>query len=138
MSRITTGTSFGISAKELQICRMYLEGAKEKEIMLCVYGVGEDATDAERRKARYKLRDVIRNPKVQECYKTLLRERAMPATGAAMSKLLEQIDDKSGWLANKAANDVLTKYWPVMMGDEDRSIVVKVEGMPQLGTPDEE
>lgn len=135
---ISTGSTFGISAKELQICRMYLEGAKEKEIMLCVYGVGEDATDTERRKARNKLRDVIRNPKVQECYRAMLRERAMPATGAAMNKLMEQLDDKSGWLANKAANDVLNKFWPVMMGEEDHSIVVKVEGMPQLGTPDEE
>lgn len=135
---ISTGSTFGISAKELQICRMYLEGAKEKEIMLCVYGVGEDSTDTERRKARNKLRDVIRNPKVQECYRAMLRERAMPATGAAMNKLMEQLDDKSGWLANKAANDVLNKFWPVMMGEEDHSIVVKVEGMPQLGTPDEE
>lgn len=135
---ISTGTSFGISAKELQICRMYLEGAKEKDIMLCVYGISESSTDTERRKARNKLRKVIQNPKVQECYKALLRERAIPATGAAINKLLEQIDDKSGWLANKAANDVLNKYWPVMMGEEDRSIVVKVEGMPSLGTPDEE
>ena len=45
-------------------------------------------------------------------------------------------DDKWGFLSNKAANDLLNRYWAVVMGEDDKQIVVKVEGMPDLGTPD--
>jgi len=37
---------------------------------------------------------------------------------------------------NKAANDILSRFLPNIMGENDKQVVVKVEGMPTLGTPD--
>lgn len=48
------------------------------------------------------------------------------------------MDDSNAWLANKAANDVLTRFGPAIMGEDDKQIVVQVQGMPELGEPVDE
>jgi hypothetical protein len=44
---------------------------------------------------------------------------------------------KEGWLANKAANDIINKYHDSVMGVNSNEVVVRVEGMPTLGKPED-
>lgn len=94
-------------------------------------------TDSQIRAAKQRLRNLRRDEKFQEYYRTLVTEWSVHHVGRALQKLSDQIDSNQPWLANKAANDVLLQSKQMMTGMDDGTLVVKVEGMPELGTPDE-
>ena len=89
------------------------------------------------RAAKQRLRNLRRDEKFQEYYRTLVQEWSVHHVGRALSRLSEQIDSNQPWLANKAANDVLTHSKQMITGMDDGTVVVKVEGMPELGTPED-
>ena len=89
------------------------------------------------RAAKQRLRNLRRAEKFQEYYRTLVTEWSVHHVGRALRKLSEQIDSNQPWLANKAANDVLLQSKQMITGMDDGTVVVKVEGMPELGTPDD-
>ena len=41
------------------------------------------------------------------------------------------------WLQNKAANDLLNYGKNQIYGDEEKAINVRIEGMPDIGSPEE-
>ena len=141
MAKITTGYTFGITKQQLQVAELLAEGVKPNEIARICFDIraedGVSVDEAKEAKARAKVRRWMRDPKVQEAYRALLREFIVPEFARAAAKLASQIDDPNGWLANKAANDIITRFDAAVMGAEDREITVKVEGMPKMGTPDE-
>lgn len=87
--------------------------------------------------AKQRLRNLRRNEKFQEYYGTLVQEWSIHHVGKALNKLTEQIDSNMPWLANKAANDVIQHSKTMIDGMNDNQVVVKVEGMPEIGTPEE-
>lgn len=89
------------------------------------------------RAAKQRLRNLRANEKFQEFYRTLISEWSIHHVGKAYNKLVEQIDSNQPWLANKAANDVIQHSRQMVSGADDGTVVVKVEGMPELGVPDE-
>lgn len=140
MAKITTGSTFGITKQQLLAVQLMADGHSLDDIAICVFdcrdekGVYNDP--AKVRKAKAKLVQWRRSEKVQAAYKALLLEGMMPAIAQAANKLVQQISDPQAWLANKAANDVLTRFMPQLFQSDSNTIVVKVEGMPQLGTPE--
>lgn len=135
MAKVTTGSSFGLNVKQAQACRMLAEGAEDKDIMQIIFGVTKDSTFGEKQKARKTLNKWMQLPGFADCYRAIVKEYAYPTYGRAVARITKQIDDSNGWLANKAANDVLTRFGPVVMGDESREIKLVVEGAPFLGAP---
>lgn len=136
MAKITTGYTFGLNARQAMACRLMAEGKDEKDVLAVIFGIGPESTDHDKRSAAIQLHKWMRKPEYAECYRAIVREIAFPAYGAAQQRLCQQIYSNNDWLANKAANDVLTRFGPYVMGEEDKQIKVVVEGMPALGTPD--
>jgi hypothetical protein len=136
MATSRTASSIGLTKPEIFICELAFEGLPDGEIAKRVYGtcIGQD----DYKKKLNKVRATLRKPEVQERFREMVRERALIEVGHGLKKLREQTENESGWLANKATNDLLNRMWPMVMGEEDKSVVVKIEGMPQLGTPDQE
>jgi len=87
--------------------------------------------------AKQRLQRLRKDEKFQEYYRTLIQQWSIAHVGRALRKLSEQIDSNQPWLANKAANDVLQQSKALTSGVDDGTVVIKVEGMPELGTPDE-
>ena len=83
------------------------------------------------------LRKLRRDEKFQEYYRSLVSEWSIHHVGRAYAKLAEQIDCDQPWLANKAANDVIQQSKQMLTGMDDGTVVVKIEGMPELGVPEE-
>lgn len=135
MAKISTGWSFGLNARQALAARLQATGVEESEILAVVFNVGPDADEKAKKKAKRDLHKWMRMPEYAECYKAIVTEIAMPAYGYAQSKIISQINDKSGWLANKAANDVINMYKPIIMGEDSKQITVKIEGMPDMGEP---
>lgn len=84
-----------------------------------------------------KLKKLCEDETFLEYYRSLTIEFKVHNLGRALSKLSEQIDSEKEWLANKAANDIITQSKDVLTGADDNSVVIKVEGMPELGVPEE-
>lgn len=140
MAKYTTGSTLGVTRQQMQAVRLISDGLTTKEVARLVFDVRDDTNPAindekKIQKGMEKIRRWMRDPKVMEAYRAVLREAMMPAMGKASAKLVQQIDNGNDWLANKAANDVLTRFGPFVLGEEDKQITVKVEGMPELGAP---
>ena len=139
MARITTGYTFGITRTEALICREMFDGVPIDDIARMHYscrGADGQIDKTKLATARRKINALKHKPAFQECYRALVKELVMDNFGQAVKKLGLQIDDPNGWLANKAINDYLTRFGPQIMGEDNKEIVVRVEGMPELGTPD--
>lgn len=120
---------------QINVAEMMFRGLSDEEICIEQFRTPKD----DKRKmnnAKAKLRNLRKSVEFQEYYKTLIQEWTVHHVGRALSKLSSQIDDKNGWLANKACNDILNQS-KSFTGSDDNSIVVKIEGGIDLGTPEE-
>lgn len=88
---------------------------------------------------RKKVEGWLQRPEAQDYYRKIIVNRNAPAAvGKALKVLTKQLDSENEWIANKAANDILNKYYDLVMGTNSNEIVVRFEGMPEIGSPDQE
>lgn len=114
---------------------MMFRGATDEEIVMTIWPTTEKK-QLNAKKTR--LRNLRKDEIFQNYYKSLITEWTVHNVGKALKKLSEQIDHEQPWLANKAANDILQRVPKSMLGEEDENtVVVKVEGMPEIGSPEE-
>lgn len=120
------------------------QGLTDEEIVHKIWPRDFDLTLEEKRRKlnlrrdKQRLQNLRKDEKFLAYYRSIVTEWSVHYTGPALNKLAEQMNDPSGWLANKAANDVLQRAMPVVMGNEANTVTVKIEGMPELGSPDQE
>ncbi len=72
---------------------------------------------------------------VQTAYKNLLMDAVRPFVGRAIQRLCAQLDSENDWIVNKSANDLLTRFAPLALGTDDKTIHVVIDGGPTLGVP---
>ena len=141
MAKITTGYCFGLTRTEAAVCRDMFEGTPIDEIAGRYFHTKDINGVVDKTKlaaARRKINAMKHKQGFLECYRALVMELALDNFGYAVKRLGGQLNDPNGWLANKAINDYLTRFGPQIMGEDNKEIVVRVEGMPELGTPDAE
>ena len=138
MAGATKGTSFGLNCQQVLAAQMLAHGLGEKSVMHDILHITESSTPIEKRKATHTLHKWMALPGFAECYQNEVRRTMFSSYGRALSKVDEQIDSDLPWLANKAANDILSRGSAAIMGEDDKKIVVQVEGAPMLGTPDQD
>ena len=139
MAMYTNGSTLGVTKTEMFIIQKMAEGWDVAKIAEYAYDCtdGNGVLDDKKfKKAKANVRKLLRNPKVINAYKEILKEYTTPMIADAMRLLGKQVREEEGWLANKAANDILTRLMPDVFGEADKKVVVQIEGMPKLGTPD--
>ena len=119
---------------QINVANMIFQGYSDAEIIRTLWP--EKVTDGQKAAVRKKLYNLKRDEKFQEYYRSLITEWSVHNVGKALTTLAKQMDDKNGWLANKACNDILTQS-KQFTGNDENSVVVRVEGMPELGVPEE-
>jgi len=125
---------------EIQLLNLLMDGFTTEEAAMLIYDCRDDKdpckTDEDKkRKAIFKCQHMLRNESLIEEYNRRVKQMMLGPVTRANRVLTKQLDDENGWLANKAANDILVKYGPKNV-EEENTITVKVEGLPELGTPD--
>ncbi len=120
---------------QINVAEMMFRGLTDDEIIKELWA--DRTTDKQITAAKQKLRRLRRDEKFQEYYRTLVTEWSIRHVGRAYDRLAAQIDSNQPWLANKAANDVIQHSKQMLTGMDDGTMVIKVEGMPELGVPDE-
>lgn len=122
---------------EIDVAQLVFQGKSNKEIAIEVL----DADPGDRNdllKKVKRIKRLIESDKFAEYYKSMIKEWTIHNVGRALNKLSDQIDHEQPWLANKAANDILQRVPKgMLMDEEENTITVKVEGMPELGVPEE-
>lgn len=125
------------TTKQDMFVRMEAQGEGRQEILRKVFGLDPATADEHAIHAAdcqmYKWR---RKPWYETIWKDEIRKISIAMSSEALKKIKSQIRDDNGWLANKAANDSLTFAKPLIWGEDDRTVSVKIEGMPELGSPD--
>lgn len=120
---------------QITVAELMFRGYTDEQIIKEVWP--EKTEDKQIYAAKARLRNLRKDEKFQEYYRSIITEWSVHNVGKALTKLAAQIDDSNGWLANKAANDVLTQS-KTFTGNDENTVLVKVEGMPEIGTPDED
>ena len=145
MAKYTSGSTLpGVTRAQMLACQLRFDGEPiEKIAYMCVNCTdGKGHIDEEKHKKAIALvKRWYRNPNVINAYREIMREFMSDITGNAIRALADQVKDaakESGWLRNKAANDILNRTFNMIFGEEERTIKVQIEGMPALGTPEDE
>ena len=126
---------------QVNVATLMFQGHTNEEIIDILWpGLPEN-------KRKYKkkmLTELVKNEDFQEYYRGKINAWSVQNVGAALNKLAQQMkcDEsdpslKAKWMANKAANDVLQYSKGIITGADDNTMVVKIEGMPELGEPEE-
>jgi len=79
------------------------------------------------------------HPRFDDAFETEINRILRVAAGDALKVLVDQIRNApEPYLQNKAANDVMQHRRTALKAEEDSVVTIKVEGMPELGTPDDD
>lgn len=137
MGKYTSRKAGYLTGWQMDAALYVFQGLSDKDIAKRIWNIPEEDERA-LKNAVARLRAARKKPEFMEYYRSLITEWTVHHTGKALEKIASQIGDQNGWLANKAANDVLTQSKLLLTGADDNTVLVKVEGMPVLGTPDDE
>lgn len=124
-----------LTAQALMAAQLMADGHRIKDIVTAVFGVTYESDNAAWQRGRRKLAKWEDDPAWQAAYQRFVRRAVQPLVGRAVNRIDQQIDDPNPWIAQGAAREVLSRFGGQVLGDEDKSITVRVEGMPVIGVP---
>lgn len=122
-----------------QVIRARAQGCTNVEIIEKLFGI-KKGDDPKYHNAEQQICKWMKHPDVTRIWKEELRKSSLPLMSEALILLRKQMRTKqkgAAWLRNKAANDVLNFVKNQISAEEERSITVQVQGMPEIGTPDD-
>ena len=127
------------TTKQEMFVRMDAQGEGRQEILRKVFGLDpETASEKELHAADSTMYRWRRKPWYDDIWKDEVRKISIAMSSEALKKIKAQIRDDNGWLANKAANDSLTFAKPLIWGEDEKAVNIRIEGMPEIGSPDDE
>lgn len=133
-------TKYHMNSMKYAAVRCIFDGMNFKEAAVAVFKLKPNDPEYEEKfKSAYrKILNWAQEDEFDRCYKEMCKQEALPRYSRAMALFDKQMDNKNPWVAQGAARELANRYGPTIMGEEQNTITVKVEGMPEMGTPDEE
>ena len=128
-----------LTAQQEKFIRLSAQGKSRPELMMELFGI--DVHDPEQimavRAADAKMTRWRKRPEFETVWKDEVRNVLYGCTSEAIQVIRKQMkSEDQPWLQNKAANDVLNYGKSQIYGDEEKTVNVKIEGMPEIGSPD--
>lgn len=117
-------------------CRMEARGCSTREIIKTLWGVELEDKDYKRLRDRCSL--WRKQPEYEKIWLDELGMCGRRLLTKGLRKIRDQISSDNDWLANKAANDAVNYAKGRIFGESEKTVTVKIEGMPELGTPDQQ
>jgi len=128
-----------MTAKIENCIRADARGEPHDKIMEEFLGITKDSTPQERNKAEQQLYRWRHRPDADAIWQDELRAVVRRHVPCSIGKIRSQIESNTDWLANKAANDVITLASRIgVIRTEETAMKVEISGMPDLGSPDQE
>ena len=127
-----------LTVEQDRAVRMEANGYTTAEIILELWGMKEADDPKEYHNLECKLSRLRKHPAYLETWKDEVGKVSMKMMNKGLKKIMAQMDANEPWLANKAANDGVNFARSRVFAEEDRAVTVRIEGMPDIGTPDGE
>jgi len=128
-----------MTARIENFIRMEARGESADDILKTVFNLDPDTCDPkEKNKAYQQMYRWRHRPDADAIWQDELKRVVRRYVPTAVNRIRSQINSDTEWLANKAANDVLTMAGRVgVVKNEETALTVQVTGMPDIGSPDE-
>ena len=128
-----------MTAQMENFIRAEARGEDYDKILLEVFGVGPDSTKEEKHRAQLKMSRWRKRPDFKAIWDDEISGAVRRHLPGALNRLLKQIDNNNDWVANKAINDVMNIAKSIgIIQNEEQAVRVQFEGMPDIGSPDED
>ena len=128
-----------LNAKQELFIRMTARAEPRKDILKAVFDLDIDTAPAnEIHNADCKMSRWRSLPEFEGIWKDEVKKVLYGCTAEAVQVIKGQLRSDQGWLQNKAANDLLNYGKAQIYGDEERTVHVQIDGLPDLGTPDDD
>lgn len=128
-----------LTADQERFIRMSAQGKSRAEIIKTVFGLDiETAPDNEVHAIDNKMSRWRKLPEFESIWKDEVRQILYGCTAEAVQVIKGQLRSDQGWLQNKAANDLLNYGKSQIYGDEERTVHVQIDGLPDIGSPDDD
>ena len=129
-----------LNAKQELFIRMTARGEPRADILKAVFDLDVATAPAnEIHAADSKMSRWRSLPEFEGIWKDEVKQVLYGCTSEAVKVIRKQLrSDDVPWLQNKAANDLLNYGKNQIYGDEERTVHVQIEGLPDIGSPEEE
>ena len=131
------GPKAELTVQQDQFVRMEANGLSSPDIIKALWNVspGDETYHA----YECKLSRWRKHPKYEQVWKEEVRKQDyMDYTNARKVLRKSMNNEKDGWLAMQSAVNVMNSSGKRIYADEDSAVTVRIEGMPDLGTPDQD
>ena len=128
-----------LTADQERFIRMSAQGKSRTEILKAVFNLDiATAPENEIHNADNKMSRWRKLPEFEPIWKEEVKQILYGCTAEAVQVIKGQLRSDQGWLQNKAANDLLNYGKGQIYGDEERTVHVQIDGLPDIGTPDDD
>ena len=128
-----------LTSDQERFVRMSAQGCSRPEILKAVFGLDiATAPEKEIHNADAKMSRWRKHPDFEPTWKDEVKTILLGCTSEAIQTIKRQMREKDDWLQNKAANDLLNYGKAQIFGDEERTVHVQIEGLPDIGSPDDD
>ena len=127
-----------LTVDQERFVRLEANGYTSPEIILELWGMKREDDPKQYHSYESRLSEWRKHPKYAEVWKDEVQRQCLPMMSEAIRKLRKQMRQDDQWLGNKAANDLVAFSKARVFADEDKAVTVRIEGMPDLGSPDVE
>ena len=128
-----------LTANQEKFVRLSAQGKSRPEILREVFGLDiETSPDNAIANADNKMSRWRKHPDFEKVWKDEVRTILYGCTAEAVQVIKSQLKSDQGWLQNKAANDLLNYGKNQIYGDEERTVHVQIDGLPEIGSPDDD
>lgn len=128
-----------LTVEQDRFIRMEANGYTTAEIILDLFGAKKEDDPKAYHALEMKLSRWRDHPKYEEVWKEEVRKQDFRDYITARTVLRKSMkQEKDGWLAMQSAVNALNNSGKRIYQAEDSAVTVKIEGMPDIGTPDGE
>lgn len=119
--------------------RMEARGEPHEKILEELFDLPPGSDPVLVRKAEQQMYRWRHRPDAEAIWKDELAATVKRRLPGAINRINRQIESDNDWVANKAANDyVLLAKAIGYIQSQENALTVRVEGMPDIGSPDDE
>lgn len=128
-----------MTARIENFIRAEARGEPHDQILEEIFGITADSDPKDRAKAEQYMFRWRHRPDADAIWQDELKATVKRRVPAAINRLLAQVNSNTEWLANKAANDIMTLAGRTgVVRNEETAMQIKIEGMPEIGSPDDD
>lgn len=126
-----------LTVTQEQFVRMDANGMTTPEIIEALWG--KKKGDPDFHALECKLTRWRKHPKYEEVWKDEVRKQCFSMMSEGLKTIRKQMkDDSQPWLLNKAANDAISFAGKKIYGNDENTVTVNIQGMPDIGSPDDD